>query len=170
MYHPQKVFLVGFMGSGKSHWGKIWAEQLKLPFIEQDALIEQRENKTIAEIFDEKGEAYFRELESEVLKNITEEQARIVSTGGGAPCFFDNMQWMNDHGTTIYLKASPAELVFRLKDEVDKRPVLKNAGTNGLELFIQQKLAEREPFYERARFKVPVSQLDNNTLQTLKLF
>jgi shikimate kinase len=162
-----KFFLIGFMGSGKSYWGKFWAEEMNLPFIELDALIEEQEGKTIAELFEQKGETYFRQVESSVLKNCKEHQSAIISTGGGAPCFFDNMEWMNEHGTSIYLEATPQELARRLQDERTHRPVLKNVPPDQLQDFIEQKLKEREPFYRQAKFTLDVSQLNDHTLLDL---
>lgn len=169
LFPSQKFFLTGFMGSGKSYWGKLWAAEMNIAFIELDTLIEQQEGKTIAEVFEQSGETYFRNVESDLLKKITGEQACIVSTGGGAPCYFDNMQWMDRHGTTIYLKASPKELALRLQNEITHRPVLKNVAADQLENFIANKLIEREPFYSQAKFILPVSELNSDTLRLLNL-
>lgn len=164
-----KIFLVGFMGCGKSHWGKIWAEHGKLPFVELDILIEEREHKTIATVFEEKGEPYFRKVESDVLKSYTRGGSWIMSAGGGTPCFFDNMEWMNQQGTTVYLKASPQLLAQRLFAEKDQRPVLKNVPDSELENFITKKLEEREVFYNKARFVVNAATINVSSISALQL-
>src|SRR5436853_6290275 len=96
-----KVFLIGFMGSGKTFLGKQLAQLLNYEFIDLDEWIEQREKKSIAEIFSEDGEEYFRKKESQQLKLLAEKNNAVIATGGGTPCFHDNMKWMNDHGFTI---------------------------------------------------------------------
>ncbi len=163
------IFLIGFMGSGKSYWGSRWAAKYEWPFIDLDKLVEQRENKTIARIFEQNGEAYFRQVESECLKNFRGNGSFIMSCGGGAPCFNNNMQWMNEQGSTIYLSASPQFLWKRLVDEKDKRPLLKDLHPNELLSFIEKKLKEREPFYQQAKFTLPAAELTMQSLQPFNL-
>jgi len=138
------------MGSGKTHWGKLWSSQHKLSFIDLDDLIEEQQGKAIRTIFEEKGEEYFRQIESEVLHSLKNKENIIVASGGGTPCFHENMKWMNENGTTVYLKATPAELAQRLIKEKQKRPVIMNTSDDKLEEFIAEKLNERESFYEQA--------------------
>ena len=107
-------FLLGFMGSGKSHWGKLWAAEYKLGFIDMDEEIEINERKTVSEIFDSKGEEYFRSLEADLLRTYEKLGSSIIACGGGTPCYHDNMKWMNEHGLTIYLSAKPEEILRRL--------------------------------------------------------
>jgi len=145
-----RIFLVGFMGSGKTHWGKLWSSQHKLSFIDLDDLIEEQQGKAIRTIFEEKGEEYFRQIESEVLHSLKNKENIIVASGGGTPCFHNNMKWMNENGTTVYLKATPAQLAQRLIKEKQKRPVIMNTSDDKLEEFIAEKLNERESFYEQA--------------------
>jgi shikimate kinase len=147
-------FLIGFMGAGKSYRGRQWAAAAGWRFVELDALLEVEAGKPIARIFAEEGEAYFRQRESALLKTCGGGQPTVVATGGGTPCFFDNMAWMNSHGTTIYLKASPALLAQRLQPEKEQRPLLHGIGDHELEQFIAQKLADREPFYNQAEIVV----------------
>jgi shikimate kinase len=143
-------FVIGFMGCGKSYWGKKWAEAYNLSFYETDELIEAAEGKTITEIFETYGETYFRKKEREILELVTPKNHCIISVGGGTPCFFNNMQLMNNSGTTIYLKASPGLLAQRLLTEKAKRPLIQNITDAALESFIAEKLAAREPFYNQA--------------------
>ena len=162
------IFLLGFMGSGKTHWGRVWAEKIALEFFDLDEIIEQQEKKTIADLFEKDGEDHFRKIETAVLKTFSPKNNCIIACGGGTPCFADNMQWMNEHGTTIYLSASPQYIYDRVLEEKDKRPLLKKLNKAELLFFIEQRLKEREPFYSQAQFILPVEQLNADTLQTLK--
>ncbi len=146
----QHIFLLGFMGSGKSHWGRVVAEKTRCPFIDLDALIEEREGKTIPDLFAEAGEAGFREIERKHLYSFADFPPSIVAAGGGTPCFFDNMDWMKQNGLTVYLKMPPEILLERLKKGGDQRPLLKNLSESELFVFTQNLLHEREPFYLRA--------------------
>lgn len=161
------IFLIGFMGSGKSYWGNIWSQQSGLPFFDLDAVIEQQQQKTIIKIFEENGETFFRNLETAALHSFTSNQNCIIACGGGTPCFNNNMQWMNEHGVTVYLKAAPAEIITRVTGEQDKRPVIRNIPQQELHAFVEKKLAEREPFYTQAKYVLPVSSLTNSTITTL---
>ena len=143
------IFLVGFMGCGKTTLGRKLASRLNYAFIDLDDIFEAKVGMTIAEYFSSFGEDAFRKLESEVLKLTGYPKNAIVSTGGGLPCFFDNMDWMNAHGKTVYIKLSPKTLAGRLENEKDQRPVLRDHGKN-LVAFIASKLAERDMFYDRA--------------------
>lgn len=146
------IFLIGFMGSGKTHWGRILAEKLGAPFLDLDEFIEENEGKTVAEIFAESGENGFRILERENLLRLAALPPTLVATGGGTPCFFDNMAWMKQRGTTIYLDTLPEILFERLKNERTKRPLLQNLDDDELKHFIQNRLNEREAFYQQADF------------------
>ena len=112
-------FLVGFMGSGKTHWGKIWAVANGFTFIDLDEAIEITEGKLITTIFEDKGEEYFRTIEAAALRTCTGLSNTIIACGGGTPCFKENMQWMNEQGITIYLSSTATEILER---------VLKQAG------------------------------------------
>jgi shikimate kinase len=144
------IFLIGFMGSGKTHWGRVLAEKLGAPFLDLDDFIEENEGKTIAEIFAESGENAFRALEKEYLRRLAALPPTVVAAGGGTPCFFDNMAWMKQLGLTIYLETSPEILFERLKNERDQRPLLQNLDEDELKNFIQNRLNERESFYRKA--------------------
>jgi len=144
------IFLIGFMGCGKTTLGRKLANRLGYDFMDLDHLVEAREGMAIAAYFAKHGEAAFRELESAVLKQTAYPENVVVSTGGGLPCFFDNMDWMNAHGKTIYIKLSPKTLADRLEKEKEHRPLLREHHGEALVTFIADKLTEREPFYCRA--------------------
>jgi shikimate kinase len=161
------VFIIGFMGSGKTHWGKIWAEKNGLEFCDLDEIIEQKEGKSIAAIFEKEGEDYFRKSETEALHTFSEKQNCIIACGGGAACINDNIKWMNEHGTTVYLSATPQYILKMVKEEKDKRPLINKLNEAELLFYIEQKLKEREPFYSQAQFILPVIELNEDSLQTL---
>lgn len=150
----QPIFLIGFMGSGKTTWGKKVANAMELPFVDLDHAIVAQTGLSIPQYFETHGEEQFRLLEREVLHQYSGHQA-IVSTGGGAPCYFDNMDWMLTHGTTLYLKHSAKSLYQRLsQSDPKKRPALKGLTGETLLTFIQSKLEERAPHYDRAHLIV----------------
>ena len=139
------------MGSGKSYTGKQLAERLNYDFQDLDDAIEAKAGKTIREIFADEGEAHFRQLERQCLWELGEQTKLVVATGGGAPCFFDNMELMNAAGLTIFLDTPVETLVQRLKPEIAHRPLLAGKSDTELQAFIDQKLSERRPFYEQAK-------------------
>jgi shikimate kinase len=149
-----KIFLIGFMGCGKSFIGKRLAERLNMPFIDMDEYLQNAENQTIANIFTQYGEAYFRRLEKEKLREMLPVQNAVIATGGGAPCFHDNMAWMNQNGITIYLQASTDLLFGRLKSESEKRPVLGGRSDEALKQFISSKIEERNVYYSQCRWTI----------------
>ena len=122
----KRVFLVGYMGVGKTTIGKILSKELDVEFIDLDKYIENRYRKTIQEIFSEKGEDKFRIIEREMLREVSTFQNVLISTGGGTPCFFDNMEVMNRRGITVYVKASVEQLVSRLVASKNVRPIIRN--------------------------------------------
>ncbi len=162
------IFLIGFMGSGKSYWANIWAEKYHWPHTDHDELIQQYFGMTIPEIFEKKGEASFRKIESELLKKIDTHKKQIVSCGGGVPVFFDNMDWMLKNGITVYLKATPQYLQKRLLNEMAARPLLKDKNPEELLFFIETKLAEREREYARADLILSVENLSQSSIENLK--
>ncbi len=146
-----KIFLIGFMGSGKTHWGKLLAEKLRLPFFDLDTVITEKENKTISEIFADKGEEYFRYKEKEVLEQVTKENENfILSSGGGTPCFFNNISFMKKNGRVVWLNTSVDILKQRLLKERMTRPLIRNIGEDQLKSYIIRKLGERKMYYEQA--------------------
>jgi shikimate kinase len=160
------VFLIGFMGSGKTYWGKIWAEKNGLAFYDLDEVIEKKQGKTIAAIFETTGEEYFRKIETAALHTLSEKQNCIIACGGGAACFNNNMHWMNEHGTTVYLSATPQYIFNHVIDGQHKRPLIKKFNKAELLFFIEQKLKEREPFYNQAKFILPVTELKEDSVLT----
>jgi len=155
-----KIFLIGFMGCGKSTLGKKLALKLGYTFVDIDKEIERMVNMSISEYFQKNGEEAFRELESSALKTINLPENSVIATGGGAPCFFDNLQWMNANGTTIYLSLSPKALAKRLENGIEQRPVLQNLKGEQLEQFIAERLELREKFYKQA--ELIVKGIDQN--------
>jgi shikimate kinase len=138
------------MGAGKTTIGKELASQMKLTFIDLDHFIENRYHKTIPKIFEEKGEEAFRDMEQKTLREVAEFEEVVISAGGGTPCFHQNMLFMNEKGTTIYLKVSIAELVNRISAHKNTRPVLKGLSDAELYRFVEDIITKRSPFYEQA--------------------
>ncbi len=145
------LFLIGFMGSGKSTLGRHLARELKMQFIDLDGFIEARENASITQLFTTLGESGFREMERRALTEIVKMQRAVIATGGGTPCFFNNMELMNRAGTTIYLQLSPEALVQRLLPAQAHRPLIAGKSPKELLQFVTQKLNEREPWYQQAK-------------------
>jgi len=145
------IFLIGFMGSGKSTIGRHLARALNRQFIDLDNHIEEKFRTTIPLFFKEFGEAGFRDAERSALHDMKEMKNVVVATGGGTPCFFDNMEFMNKHGITVYIKVSPEELANRLHSSKTVRPLIQGKSKEELINYIIGKLAEREPFYNKAR-------------------
>lgn len=143
------------MGSGKTTIGKLLAERLGCSFVDMDVHIEEKYFKSVSQIFAEKGEQTFRLLEQQCLHEVAQFENIIISTGGGAPCFFDNMDYMNVHGLTIYLKLTPSELATRLEaSHANKRPLLADRKGEELRQFIADGLSVREPFYSKAAYSI----------------
>jgi len=162
-----RVFFIGIMGCGKTTWSRKLAAHLGYDFIDLDHLLEEQVGTTIAEYFSTHGEEAFRILEAEVLRQTPYTNNTVVSTGGGLPCFFDNMQWMNTHGKTVYIQLSPKTLVDRLERGKAKRPLLRDKNGDELLAFITEKLAEREPFYQQARYTADGIKLSVDYLEML---
>lgn len=145
-----KIFLIGFMGCGKSTLGKKLAAKLGYGFIDLDQVFEDQIASSIGEYFAANGEDAFRALESKVLKEYNYPSDCVVATGGGAPCYFDNMEWMNNNGITFYIEMPPIALAKRLEKGKEKRPLLRDMSEEQLIKFIESKLTERDSFYKRA--------------------
>jgi shikimate kinase len=148
------VYLIGFMGVGKTTLAELLAEQLQLPFLDTDLEIEQQEKRSIAEIFKKEGELYFRMLETELLKQYNSKG--IVACGGGLAIHNNNMELINSKGISIYLKASANCLYNRLKDDKERRPLIANITNEELKLYIKKELKNRSPFYELAQHTILV--------------
>jgi shikimate kinase len=157
-----RYYVVGFMGSGKSYLSKLWAAKHNLSFYDLDELIEKKENNTIKNIFEEKGEQYFRAAESKVLQETIALQNTIIACGGGTACYNDNMQWMNHNGTTIFLDAPIQYLYNNIIKEKDKRPILANIPEAEVETFMQNKLDERLHYYASSAIILQHEDLNEN--------
>ena len=143
------------MGSGKTSLGKIAAEKAGIPFCDMDGMIELQQNKSLSQIFAEKGEKHFRQLEYDYLRNIPLSKDMILATGGGVACFDDNMNYMNSVGKTIFINLTPEQLKVRLEaTDMDSRPLLKGKRNEELLDYITSKLTEREPFYLQANYVI----------------
>ena len=143
-----RIFLTGYMGAGKTTLGKAFARYMNIPFIDLDWYIEERFHKTVGELFIERGETGFRELERNMLHEVAEFENVVISTGGGAPCFYDNMDFMNRTGKTVFLKVHPDVLFRRLRVAKQQRPILQGKEDEELKAFIVQALEKRAPFYQ----------------------
>jgi shikimate kinase len=148
------LFLIGMPASGKTHWAEQLSARHNINMLDTDDIIEDEEDCSISELFDKKGEAYFRQREHEVLLNIIAQQQEegaeplLVACGGGMPCYNNNMQLMNEGGTTLYLRSSAAVLIERLLAEFEKRPLLSEQ--QDLQDYARQLLEERKKYYEQA--------------------
>ena len=147
-----RIFLIGYMGSGKTTVGKLLAERLDYSFVDMDTRIEEKYFKTVSQIFADLGEEQFRLLEQKCLHEVSEFENVVIATGGGAPCFFDNMDYMNRRGLTVYFKLSVEQLAERLEhSRANKRPLLADRKGDELRAFIADGLAKRESFYNQAQ-------------------
>lgn len=146
-----RIYLLGFMGSGKSSLGKRLAKRLHYYFVDLDEEVEQLAGMSISDIFIRYGETHFRQLEQQALQATAQLHKAVIATGGGTPCFFDNMQFINAHGASVYLRMSPASLAYRLEHAQKKRPLVENIKGEQLLKYIEQKLGEREPYYLQAK-------------------
>ena len=149
------------MGSGKTTLGRALAAEIGIPFIDLDHYIEKRYCKTIAQLFAEKGEEGFREIERRMLHEVGEFEDVIISTGGGTPCFFDNIEYMNAQGTTVYLDVPVERLHIRLSIAKGKRPLIKDKNNEELMEFITEQLAKRAPHYSKAQYSFKADRLED---------
>ena len=159
------VFLIGYMGSGKSTIGNGLSVIMNIPFFDLDSVIEQQTGFTIRNMFREKGEYFFREKEHAVLTSLNLDKKSIIATGGGTPCFFDNHNFMKKMGSTLYLKVSPNELCNRLKLD-DKRPLLFNNKLN-LKDFIDLEINHREEYYRMSNYILESDNILINQVQKI---
>jgi shikimate kinase len=159
-----KIFLTGYMGSGKSTAGKKLATKLNFEFIDLDKFIESECGQTISEIFDTKGENEFRALEHNALKKLITKDNLVVACGGGTPCYYGNMELMNNNGITIYLKMSAETLASRLVNAKGKRPLLENKTESELKDYITEHLEKREDIYHQAQYIVKGKNLNVDEL------
>ena len=149
------------MGAGKTTVGRALARGLGIPFYDLDWYIESRMMKTVPQLFAERGEEGFRIVERNMLHEVAEFEDVVLSCGGGTPCFFDNMEYLNSQGDTVYLKASPEVLYGHLKMGKVERPLLKNKTPEEMQHFIREQLTQRETYYLQAKHVLDVSLMDN---------
>ena len=164
---PRKLFLIGFMGSGKTHWGRIWSSKSGVAFFDLDARIEKAFRMKISDIFEKKGEEKFRELERYHLRKFEHKKNFLLACGGGTPCFSDNMEWMKQQGQVFYLKAKAEMILKNVMNETNQRPVLKKINPSELLFFIEKKLIEREPYYSQADFILNAEDLHEGSMAAL---
>ncbi len=162
----RKIFLIGYMGCGKSSLGRKLAKASGMEFMDMDSIIEQREGASISDIFHYQGEGYFRDIESLLIKELgTAEGDMVISTGGGAPAWGDNMELMNSLGATVYLRRTAEQIASRLSPHGrQKRPKLRGLNDEELVAFMTANMAEREPFYSKALYCIDCAQLSDAEL------
>lgn len=157
-----RIILIGYMGSGKTTLGKALSKELGLPFFDLDWYIENRFCRTVSQLFAERGEEGFRHLEREMLHEVAEFENVVIAAGGGTPCFFDNIDYMNRQAQTVYLKATPDVLFRHLQPGRSKRPLLAGKTDEEMRTYIVESLAHRAPFYEKANYIFNTDLLENH--------
>ena len=157
----KRIVLIGYMGSGKTTVGMALAKEIGLPFYDLDWYIESRMRKKVSQIFAERGEEGFRQIERNMLHEVAEFEDVVISCGGGTPCFFDNMDYLNQQGQVVYLRCEPEVLRQHLLMGKGDRPLLKGKSADELVSFISEQVAYREQFYTKARYTLDVTLMDN---------
>jgi shikimate kinase len=146
-----RICLMGMPASGKSHFGRYIAQRLDYEYIDTDSWIQKEEDMTIPQIFEKYGEMYFREKEQLALQSLIHQEKVVIATGGGTPCFFDNLQYIKSHCLSVYLKVDIPTLLNRiLQDNAQKRPLFANLSEEGITQKLQEMLNIRERFYQQA--------------------
>ena len=162
------IYLIGFMGSGKSHWGGLLSKQINWPYFDLDQVIQDKAGKTIAEIFAQEGEAFFRQLEHDTLLALSQnKQPMILSCGGGTPCFFNNMAVMKQQGKVVWLDTAEQVLLERLQKEKSHRPLIRDIPDDELRAFIHTKRQERKAYYEQADIQLSEETLTLPALEKI---
>lgn len=159
-----RIYLIGYMGCGKSTLGRRLSQHTGLQFVDMDHYIEERNRKTIPRIFAEEGEAEFRNKERKALEELSQFNDIIIATGGGAPCFFDNIDVMNRSGKTIFMNIDPEILADRLLKSKTERPLIKGKSREELVAFIDETLKKRNEFYQQAHIQITQPDIDLDQL------
>lgn len=162
-----RIYLIGYMGCGKSTLGRRLSQHTGLQFVDMDHYIEERNCKTIPRIFAEEGEAEFRNKERKALEELSQFNDIIIATGGGAPCFFDNIDVMNRSGKTIFMNIDPEILADRLLKSKTERPLIKGKSREELVAFIDETLKKRNKFYQQAHIQITQPDIDLNQLMSM---
>ena len=157
-----RIILIGYMGSGKTTLGKALSKDLGLPFFDLDWYIENRFCRTVSQLFAERGEDGFRQLERAMLHEVAEFENVVIAAGGGTPCFFDNIDYMNRQAQTVYLKTTPEVLFKHLHMGKQKRPLLSGKTDEEMRAYIVESLAHRARFYEKANYILNTELLDTH--------
>ena len=157
----RRIIFIGYMGAGKTTIGKAFAKEIGLPFYDLDWYIESRMRKTVKQLFDERGEEGFRKMEYNLLHELAEFEDIVISCGGGTPCFYDNIDYMNQQGDTVYLNASAEVLYNHLNMAKGVRPLLLNKTPEEMKAFIVEQLSQRQQFYQKAKYTLDIEVLDN---------
>ena len=160
------IFLIGYMGSGKTKTAESLARKLEIDFLDTDQLIEKKEGKSISEIFKSSGEDYFRLIEKDTLQSLDKKNNVVVATGGGLPCFFDNMDWINAHGLSVYLKVPVGMLIQRLKLDKGGRPQLQELDEIKLAEKVKNQMELRESYYNKAKIHFDIAHQSIGSLLT----
>ena len=155
-----RIYLIGYMGCGKSSLGRRLSAFMSIQFVDMDHYIEERNCKTVPQIFEEEGEEAFRMKERKALEELSEFENIIIATGGGAPCFFDNMDLMNRTGKTIFMNIDPKILAERLLKSKTERPLIKGKSKEELVTFIDETLKKRYEFYRKAQVQITEPDID----------
>ena len=160
-------YFIGLMGSGKTYWVEHLSKKLHIHFADLDNVIEEKLGYKISEIFKKKGELYFRQKEADLLREQAKFGKIIISTGGGTPCYFNNMQWMNNSGKTIWLDETLDNIYNRLIHEKSKRPLISNLSDEELKIFIQKMYNERLPYFELSSIHLKNDEINENNIEGL---
>lgn len=155
-----RIILLGYMGAGKTTLGKVLARETGLQFFDLDSYIEDRFHKKVPQIFAEEGEERFRDIERRMLHEVAEFEDVVISCGGGTPCFYDNMDYMNQQGETFFLKAEPHVIQAHLKMGKTVRPLIQGKSSEELDSFIRESLSTREPYYMKAKHTIDIDIIE----------
>ena len=163
------ICLLGYMGSGKSTVGKELASILGIDFIDLDNTIENYIGKSVSQIFNEYGEYFFRKIERKILQDLLSSHSKVISLGGGTPCFYDNISLINKSSTSIYIKVNNEDLAFRLKSEKNKRPLIADKSDSELLKFITNQIKSRGKYYNQAKYTINNNDLQNTVAKIVDL-